>query len=77
MSEEGQCDTGCPDGPALDALDLCTEQGTVDVTGGPEDQLASPAGGADPEVPQGTDPDDLYGARLRQTLFCGIAITCE
>jgi hypothetical protein len=43
------CRTGCPEGAPVESGGLCTEPGTVTVTGGPIDQLSSVAG-ADPEA---------------------------
>ena len=58
--EEAECTTGCPDNAPLDTQGFCTQPGTVDITGGPADVPFAPNAGADPQLPSGADPGDLY-----------------
>jgi hypothetical protein len=58
---EDACSTGCPGGAPVESHGLCAEPGTVAVSGGPSDSLASDSG-ADPEVPLGTFPDEDFNA---------------
>ena len=57
---EAECTTGCPDNAPLAPEGFCTQPGTVDITGGPADVPFAPVAGADPQLPSGTDPGDLY-----------------
>ena len=57
---EAECTTGCPENAPLDPQGFCTQPGTVDITGGPADEPFAPNAGADPQLPDGTDPGDLY-----------------
>jgi hypothetical protein len=60
--EEDNCRTPCPDNAPMTSQGTCAEPGTQDITGGPADDLNIGAPGANPEVPDGTDPDHvIYG----------------
>ena len=62
---EDNCRTPCPEGAAVTALGTCGEPGTVTVTGGPEDYVGTESPGADPNVPLGTDPNQVaYGGDI-------------
>jgi len=59
---EDNCRTPCPENAPVTSEGTCTEPGTQDITGGPADDLDSGAPGADPGVPDGTDPNHvIYG----------------
>ena len=59
---EDNCRTPCPENAPMTSQGTCTEPGTQDITGGPIDDLSIGAPGADPGVPDGTDPDHvIYG----------------
>ncbi len=60
--QEDGCTTGCADDAPIDPQGFCTQPGTVDITGGPADLPFQSAPGADPQLPNGTDPGDLYDA---------------
>src|SRR5215211_1179355 len=56
---EDNCRNPCPEGAPLTFDGTCGEPGTVDVSGGPADELTTDVPGADPEVPVGTNPDEV------------------
>jgi hypothetical protein len=62
---EDNCRTPCPGNAPVSPMGQCTQPGTVDITGGPSDDLSRGAPGADPQVPLGTNPNEvIYGGDI-------------
>jgi hypothetical protein len=56
---EDNCATPCPEGAPVNPHGTCPQRGTVYDAGTPADGLRPDSRGADPEVPIGTNPDEV------------------